>query len=603
MLKHLGIENYRSFQEWTEVEFAPLTIFVGPNNSGKSSLINLIRMLFDNPGKLPWLIEKESQSYLQKPVTIEVQCQKATSNLDFGNHKIRIDPIDFKSKFSFEYERAKAKTPAFFIHFNEVRLDAREPANLNFSAEKVIGGDLGWNTNATFIDKSGTDDFANGFGAINFEQLFSDQFTGMQINKLIESYAEQFISKFFHVSMEPILFPKEYSEKDYGVFLLEEELKKTLVTEITLVDQIQWAEDNSDSNGSKIHADSGLFKWLAQFAQEIDQKYSFKTRDKSFLEILNIIKKVFRITKKDLKIYNYWQRKQLNSEFLNLVQRANAIHESKKGLDTIPESELFFEYCNLWLVFSFLCKVRRTFADDRQKKITKIAARYDSELNIFHLPAHREGLLQDSFFKREDNDLASQLVVINTDGSFNYNLVKWINLWMKAFELGIELHVDPLETSSGRQLFDFYFKEIKTERIQGLQNVGYGISQVLPIIMAQFQQGKILVEQPESQLHPAVQSRLAALFAHMIKDSDRQVIVETHSEYLIRKLQVLVAKGTLSPDQIAINYIDRDESGISRVKKLRMGSGGAFLDPWPSGFFDESTDLAIEFWEVGGHKN
>jgi predicted ATPase len=75
-------------------------------------------------------------------------------------------------------------------------------------------------------------------------------------------------------------------------------------------------------------------------------------------------------------------------------------------------------------------------------------------------------------------------------------------------------------------------------------------------------------------------------------------IVETHSEHLIRRLQILVAQKKISTDDVNILYISNDEGkNHPNLIKLEMDDRGLFTTPWPSGFFEESSVLNIQLIE------
>ena len=76
---------------------------------------------------------------------------------------------------------------------------------------------------------------------------------------------------------------------------------------------------------------------------------------------------------------------------------------------------------------------------------------------------------------------------------------------------------------------------------------------------------------------------------------NRNFIIETHSEHIIRKVQVLIANGKLDKDRVAVYYFDKDEkSGITSVRKMELEDNGFFKEPWPDGFFDDSFNLSME---------
>ena len=122
----------------------------------------------------------------------------------------------------------------------------------------------------------------------------------------------------------------------------------------------------------------------------------------------------------------------------------------------------------------------------------------------------------------------------------------------------------------------------------GLPDVGYGFSQVMPILACSMgmKHRSFTIEQPEVHIHPRLQAELASLMAHSMRERGNQFIVETHSEYLVLRLQRLIRRKLLAPSQIAVLYVERDDAG-SNVRQLRLDDRGSFMDPWPRGFFPE----------------
>ena len=129
-------------------------------------------------------------------------------------------------------------------------------------------------------------------------------------------------------------------------------------------------------------------------------------------------------------------------------------------------------------------------------------------------------------------------------------------------------------------------------------DVGYGINQLLPIIVAGLGRGTgtICVEQPEVHLHPRLQASIADMMINSsIGGRNKQWIVETHSELLVRRIlrrieegYVSHREGSLKPSDVSIIYIDPQEDHGSSVDVLRISEDGSFLDDWPHGFFVEA---------------
>jgi predicted ATPase len=96
------------------------------------------------------------------------------------------------------------------------------------------------------------------------------------------------------------------------------------------------------------------------------------------------------------------------------------------------------------------------------------------------------------------------------------------------------------------------------------------------------------VEQPELHLHPKLQAELGELFAEVATaKSPKQVIVETHSENLILRVQRLVRDGRLSADQVSVLYVGANAGIGSWIQPIRLSDDGSLMDEWPGGFFPE----------------
>jgi predicted ATPase len=107
----------------------------------------------------------------------------------------------------------------------------------------------------------------------------------------------------------------------------------------------------------------------------------------------------------------------------------------------------------------------------------------------------------------------------------------------------------------------------------------------------------ILLEQPEIHLHPRVQAELADLFIEAIqsrengKDRSIQLIVESHSEHLLRRLQRRVAEGAVKPEEVALYFCEAGPQG-AKLRPLEVNLFGD-IENWPDDFFgDEIGELA-----------
>ena len=125
-----------------------------------------------------------------------------------------------------------------------------------------------------------------------------------------------------------------------------------------------------------------------------------------------------------------------------------------------------------------------------------------------------------------------------------------------------------------------------------LADVGFGVSQTLPVLVALLvaEPGQLVyLEQPEIHLHPRAQASLAEILADAANRGVR-VVVETHSELLLLAIQSLVAEGKILPELVKLNWFIRGEDGITKVSSADLDEAGAFGD-WPEDFGDVSLKL------------
>jgi predicted ATPase len=143
---------------------------------------------------------------------------------------------------------------------------------------------------------------------------------------------------------------------------------------------------------------------------------------------------------------------------------------------------------------------------------------------------------------------------------------------------------------------------VKTERSgvwASLTDVGYGISQFLPIAVADLQLSKestLAVAQPEIHLHPKVQAALGDYFVERIQKQKRRYVLETHSEYLLNRVRLLIVKGNIEPSEVGIYYFQCSgcEATVHRLAFTKSGK----IEGAPQGFFDtymmDVMDIALK---------
>ena len=172
----------------------------------------------------------------------------------------------------------------------------------------------------------------------------------------------------------------------------------------------------------------------------------------------------------------------------------------------------------------------------------------------------------------------------------NSDLIEKVNEWLNHLEIDYNLYMQPISTGNSAR-FNLLLRDMRRSDSLtiNIRNVGFGIGQILPIIVKCLigKNQLITIQQPETHIHPRLQASLADLLADTIFSSrGHSFLIETHSEHLMLRLQRLVAESKLKPNDVAVLYVSRGDDG-SEVRRLRLDDEGRFLDEWPGGFFPE----------------
>lgn len=171
-------------------------------------------------------------------------------------------------------------------------------------------------------------------------------------------------------------------------------------------------------------------------------------------------------------------------------------------------------------------------------------------------------------------------------------LEQYVAMWLEKLELVDQFSVH--EVSEGTQIYEVRIRRTAKAEEVTLTDVGFGISQILPVLVLCLfvpEGATVLLEQPEIHLHPAVQSGLADFLIDVCKNRKVQVIVESHSEHLLRRLQRRIAEEVIEPEDVGLYFcaLRDDRSELSRLDINSVGS----ITNWPDDFFgDEFEEMA-----------
>ena len=260
-------------------------------------------------------------------------------------------------------------------------------------------------------------------------------------------------------------------------------------------------------------------------------------------------------------------------------------------------------------------EANKTFLRGKVTKINAIAEELETILNkqvIEYIYAH--SVYQDSVYANcaNSSDYTKRTIhefytsrISKGDEEFSM-----IEEWLEEFKIGNSLKVIPYKGDNySLVIFDKDNPEITGDKKKGypggidLADKGMGSIQIVILLLRlatlirkyKGQQLTILLEEPEQNLHPALQSKLADLIYEVNKKYDLRFIIETHSEYIIRKSQVIVAESNKSimptENPFKVYYIPNDGN---LPYEMVYRADGKFSNEFGPGFFDEANNLLFD---------
>ncbi|MBT0076503.1 AAA family ATPase [Vibrio alginolyticus] len=198
------------------------------------------------------------------------------------------------------------------------------------------------------------------------------------------------------------------------------------------------------------------------------------------------------------------------------------------------------------------------------------------------------------FYTSEDNDYKKH----EGKGNLGFDLhsatseiKNVINGYLNRFDIPYKLDTKNIGNSQSGDIISVELEDKRNNTTVTPKDVGFGIGQVLPIILEGLVSKKhiICVEQPEIHLHPRLQAHLADLFIDSSEKNNNQWVIETHSESLMLRIQRRIREKKISKDLISVLYVDVGNHGAV-VRQMSIDDDGDFIEHWPGGFFEERLD-------------
>lgn len=648
----LGLQNFRTFTKKENLEFAPITIITGTNNAGKSSVFKGIQFLVHNfkdgivSETLDFKTMKHELGNLERifnRVTMETfknseipKSQSMYSRLsDF--HKNNNDhPFELPI-----FEEEDDLVFAFPIKFGgsreisailEVRYELNQFVRKDGNKEVlIINHDI---KNIAIVRNGEYLHWSNVIGHMNNydDAPHWEMETSIDLKKIIQLITETpLVEK--KVGIQPNKKTEDYFTIDlfnriekYGGIFFDFPFTKV-------------KKDGYEGFTEKFIEGKSLFSDYSALAEEeksklsaIDKKVTIellKGKYNSQYKILECFKNSF------LGFFDGMERDIVSAELKEKELDEKGEKDEERNVRDFFKPQMFQTTPNSQLFTSLLSAIEKDLVETVQKKI-------DSLNRVYFLPTtrgrNREWFIDEQ--NSEDIQIVQDFSAIYLDQ--HPQIQNFVNFWIgkgeideldkkgnkkqKGFKIGKELFVFRDEAIGLTKVFLINFDGTKTP----LVDLGYGISQLLPIIMKiaiiahnnqliyeydhqyesyrqtiYFNPSTLLIEEPEANLHPSLQSKMAELFIDAASRFNIQFLIETHSEYLIYKFQEYIGQKIVSPSDVKMYYFNHPndvKEGLKDkyINQVQIGKDGSIdYDAYfGEGFFDEQTNLKLSLLNI-----
>ncbi len=547
-LKSIAFENFRAFEKEVIIEIAPITILVGPNGSGKSSVLKIIELLKAN-------LERFTLNELRIDLKeLELHTYENVINKNGTSSEMSIAiTIAFDSKELFYYLFGEKVT--YKLNYKSLKQELNK-----FKLQEVQLTD-------------GSEVFFELAVKKNFPSYNSTLNTDLFLKKLNSVFDDEFFE------LLEFICKNDYSLEE------DDENHELLVSLDLIEDKFGRGEFGLNGKGISLSNKMAAILSFAESLKISDDRKTFSQMSKEDL------KKHFKLSLTSLSINN-WK----DLSILLLLR--------KPDINNRIDKEIFSILLNFFSnsTDDFYLNAKRKGIDLEKMIGDLFSIMLNHITSFFKIDSN---LKQKRFYPFEDfikDSHESYLKVYDKEYRLSEEQTK-------LFDIGDQLVFKNIEG------IGVLIKVIKGSTEFDLCDIGFGYTRLLPILFqlttmkkereSYFKNTYFILEEPESNLHPSLQSKLADFFSSIISNeiaNDKGRIgflVETHSEYLIRKLQYLTAKGELKTNDTVIHYFyppDQIPIGENQVKKINIEKDGSLTDDFGTGFFDEADKIALEIF-------
>lgn len=551
MINGYKFDNYKAFISG-EIKIKPITILIGANSSGKSSVTHLPLLLFQtmNSKQLRYYSSKKRRMF------------------DLNGDVVRMG--DSKSLI-----KDKDENNRLDLKFN---VKIRDNQTISGIAKKIQNNfhESLWETLRiyyTLIRDEGVD---------NLKEMDNIQ-QALKLPALSNTENREILLKALQDLRKIVANLKMNPDKENALWSLRRRFSRSRGELVSRGD----IKSDLDYHLSSQFIDSLKHLHLDEFAIGFSLKYSDVSKDFVISEIIiesdnkailrfdfmGGLKKIFMPLLKDNSIDDY-------KSFFERMFHCDgnvSIFDLYKNAEFLSNDPVFPSLVNQFMYVVFE-EFRCSFSDD--------SFNYIGPLREYP---------QKYFTKNSINNPNSGLSNYEIAGVLagDESLEQRLNWWLTS--LSTRLEADDSQEDVRR------IKALRNNKTCDLDisDIGFGISQVFPVIVQSLlaQKGSTtIIEQPEVHLHPNYQAKLADLFIECIGSGEinrKRFIIETHSSTFLNRLRLRIAQGEVSRDDVVIYSFTVNSKNQGEIKQMKIFENGDF--EWPEGYNEEEVNDIIEF--------
>lgn len=559
MLESIEVKHYKGFNN-AIIDIKPITLFLGENSSGKTSILQLLMMLKQTAQ--PTIFNNKS------PLTLNGYFTKMGPALHLFHAKDTSQPIEISITF----------TKKLDYKFNELLrnyIDAIYRISSSFNLKGIY---------SVFNDNKG------------MRSLFSDDIIDIKsfsefmkdvVDTISKPAAQEYLKKSnFITSRNTFLSTWDFYEPNLRNFTsvfemlsnLKEEIKDKKYYTVTYSLSYDKSRKRIIISEIKIKSQYTSDKNLTEEGNE-NNNYLF------FFSRINPSNVIFKSNLLDMS--------EMDSHHISAIDNSFRLSRPIFECFDYPYNKIKGSQQETTLSNSFL-RIAEIVLDALKEEFSLGGVNHIGPLRA--APKQYYVLDKEYFSAFFDLSVGETCVEILKNDPY---AKMFVNKWLDKFGFNVDVR------DSEEDMINHI--EIDQNNLKlNIPEVGFGISQILPILLqcsVAFPNSTTLIEQPEIHLHPKMQAALANLFADAIH-SNKKLIIESHSEYMLRRLRRMMAEykvrkdknGLVSPDNVAIYYFEKKAKDNVSVKRLDISNTGAF--EWPKSFYETELEDNLCFLEA-----